>query len=888
MGWLRRLRGTLIGSSVDVTVDEEVLFHIDALTDEYVRTGMTSADARRTAERRVGNPTRIRECTRDVDMLRWVRDGARDARFAVRMLEKNPGFTIVAILTLALCIGANTAIYTVVDRVLLRALPYPHPESLAEVVTHFEGHNTDEIGQTGAMWEALAHGVSSVDLAVTSGSAASGREGFGSTGVNLLVGDHPEYVMEERVSAGYFRVLGVEPAVGRELSADEDRAGGPSATVISYGLWQRLFEGDGAAIGRTVTLRGTPSTIVGVAPAGFGEGVDVWTPVRASRTGEGGGNNYEIIARLNPGVSWPQADAEIAAAGASALHPERMPNDPPREHVVPLQLSQTGGVRQPILILWSAVGLVLVIGCVNVAGLLIARGAVRAPEIATRIALGGGRGAIVRQLLVESAALASCGGLAGILVGQVGTQLFASLLKDAFGITQTIALDARVYAMSALGALATSLVFGLVPALQAIRVDLRHVLVESGSPSIAGTARRWPRRILVVTEVALGVLLLVGAGLLIRTVDRLTSLRAGFDGTHVVTGSLSLEDARYRAVDQVNLLIDRSLAQMRAIPGVEHAAVALTLPYERALNLGGRWVGAAPGRDTIGIMNLTYVSPEYFDTLRIPVMRGRALAVTDTRTGEPVIVVNQAFVARYAHDEDVLGRQIVVVGQPRTVVGIVGDIQQRAGWGEFGPVAPMPATYIPAAQTNDAFLTMVHAWFSPSWFVRTPGPQTDVATAMQRVVLSVDPTLPFAKFRTMDDVRTEAVAPQRARAALLGGLAGLALLLASVGLYGLVANSVVERTRELGIRIALGATASRIVRDAAVPGIALASVGIAIGLLAARVSANALVHLVWGVSTADPLTFITAAGIVFAVATVAAIVPTGQILRLNLISALRT
>jgi predicted permease len=808
----------------------------------------------------------------------------RDFRYAVRVLRKSPAFTITAVVTLALCIGANTAIYTIVDRVLLRPLPYPQPERLAQVVTHFV-RGDDQVGQTGGTWEALRDGVTSVDLATTSG-------GFGSIGVNMVVGTHAEYVEQQRVSAGFFRVLGIAPACGREFTADEDRPNGPAAAVLSHRLWMRLFNGDPGAIGRSITLRGEPYTIVGVMPDGFtsGEQADLWTPVRPCRTCEGGGQNYGIIARLKPGVSWAQADADVTAIAQAVMDDlYRSRGNPAYERLVPLQRGETANVRQPILILWGAVAMVLLIGCVNVAGLLMARGVARAPEIATRMALGGGRGAIVRQLLTESLVLAVAGGAAGAALGYAGSRAFASLLQDAFGVAPgAVGLDARVLAATAAIALGTSLVFGIVPALQASRVNLRAALVETGSPSIAGVARSWPRRVLVVTEVALGVVLLVGAGLLIRTVEGLVNLRAGFDATHVMTATLSLQDARYRSADRVNRFFDASLARMREISGVESAAAALTLPYERALNVGGRWVGAPPGADRIPLMNMTYVTPAYFETLRIPLVRGRVFTEADAAGAAPVMVVNLAFLARNSKDQDPIGRQVTSGTVSRTIVGIVGDIQQKAGWGNYGPVAAVPASYIPAAQTDDAFLKTVHAWFAPSWFVRLRGPQAGIVADMAQAVETVDPLLPFAKFRTIDEVRGEAVATPRAQAVLLGTLAGLALLLAAVGLYGLVANTVAERRRELGIRIALGASSRQAIASAAVPGFLLAVAGVAIGGVGARLGASTLRHLVWGVSVADPLTFAAAMATVLAVAAIAALVPALRIVRLNPINALRS
>ncbi len=391
----------------------------------------------------------------------------RDLRYAFRVLVKSPVFTITATLTLALCIGANTAIYTVVDRVLLRPLPYPQPDRLAQVVTHFERHGNDEIGQTGATWEVLRDTVETVDLATVSGLGM---------GVNLVAGGQPQYVKQQRVSARFFQVLGVAPAIGREFTPEEDVPGGPTLAVLSHGLWTRLG-GEAAMVGSAITLRGQPHTVVGVMPAGFtiGSPVDVWTPLQPSKRGEGGGQNYAIIARLRPGVAWPQADADVTAAGQPAMNDlYQSPQNRARLRLIPLQRGETAQVRQPILILWSAVAVVLLIGCVNLAGLLMARGIARAPEIATRIALGGGRALIVRQLLAESLVLSAIGGIVRRGARYAGSKAFAALLQDAFGLTNEVGLDARVLLVTSAVALGTSVVFGLAPALQASRVDLRE------------------------------------------------------------------------------------------------------------------------------------------------------------------------------------------------------------------------------------------------------------------------------------------------------------------------------------------------------------------------------------------------------------------------------
>ena len=804
----------------------------------------------------------------------------RDLRYAVRVLLKNPGFTFTAVLTLGLCIGANTAIYSVVDRVLLRSLPYPQPDRLAMITRQYEGGGDDDLSQSGFALVALREGAAAaIDIAALSGLGG---------GVNLVAGDRASSVQQQRVSAGYFRILGIAPEVGREFSADEDRVNGPAAVVLSHALWTRAFGADPSIVGRTIMLRGEPHPVVGVMPSSVqrGTAIDLWTPLRPSTQGEGAGENYGLIARLKDGVSWPQALQQIGSATATLARERYRRNEHDvRFSAVPLQRGLTDDARRPLLILWGAVGVVLLIGCVNIAGLLTARGVARAPEIATRIALGGSRPTIVRQLLAESSVLAACGGAVGLAIGLAASRLLGSWLTAAFGVTGDIGLDARVLAITSGLALLTSVAFGLLPALQASRVDLRGALVESGSPSVAGRARSWPRRLMVTAEVALGVVLLVGAGLLIRSFDYLIGQPPGFDGTHVMTATVSLQDARYRTSDAVARLFDDTLLRLRAIPGVEHAAAALTLPYERALNNGFRLAGGPPESR---IVSMTYVTAGYFDALRIPIVRGRALASSDAAGTPPAVVVNQAFVRRYSPDADPIGRQITSNGVTRTIVGVAGDLQQKVSFGSFGPLGAPPAAYVPQAQVSSGFITMAHTWFSPSWIVRLSGPQEGIVSQMQKAVTSVDPLLPVVKFRTLDDVRGEAVATPRAQAMLLGTLAGLALLLAAVGLSGLVANGVAERTRELGIRLALGASLRQAMAFAVLPGLTLALVGVIVGGVAARLAASTLRHLVWGVSVADPLTFAAAIGTVLAVSAIAAIVPALRIVRLNPIKALRS
>ena len=818
----------------------------------------------------------------------------RDARYALRMLRKTPGFTVAAILTLALGIGANTAVFSVVDALLLEPLPFPHPERLALVGYHTrspkQGENRD-VGSNGRMWFAVHDHATKVDAAVIGGTS----------GVNLVAGDSAAYVQQQRVSAGYFHVMGISPALGREFTADEDRAGGTPVAVLNYGLWQSVFKGDRSIVGRTIRLKGDAYTVVGVMPPGFpitertsfsgGSGVDLWTPLQPSMTGEGSGTNYEVAVRLRDGVSWAEAQNDVRSTSPFAFR-----NVPPggtaELELVPMQTGMTAAVRQPLLMLWGAVGIVLLIACVNIAGLLIARGSTRTREIATRMALGSSRAAVVRQLLIESALLALAGAAAGLLVALGVLRALGSLAQKVFDLWQPLQLNAAVLLATLAIALATSVLFGLVPALQTSRLDVQAALAETGTRGVAGGSSRWPRRLLVVAEVALGVVLLVSAGLLIRTFIHLRDLNPGFDETNLVTASVSLQDARYQDPTAIGQLFGDTITRLRAVPGVQNAAAALGMPYTRLLNDGFRRVdGPHPDAPDAGhFMNETYVTPGFFETLKIPVRAGRTTSDADTASSTLVAVVNDAFVARYYKDDpDVVGRHVATEGRTFEIVGVVGSVEQ--GGGGFSsteaPIGTLPCIYVPVTQMTAGFLAVIHRWFEPSWVVRSTLPLETVVPELRKAIVSVDPQLPIAQVKTIDDLRGERLASQRFMVGLVAGLGVIALVLAAVGIHGLIASSVNERTRELGIRLALGATAGQAVRAVVVPGLVLAAVGVVIGAAAATAVSRLLQSFIWGVTPSDPTTFAAVIGSLLTIAFIASLVPALRVLRLDPAATLR-
>ena len=877
------LRNIRHRSDVERHMSDEWQFHIARHAEHLMGIrGVSRDEAMRIARLEFGSVESYKEQARQSLGLALVDAFRRDLRYAFRSLAAHKSFSAGVVVILAIAIGANAAVYTLVDRLLMRPLPYPHAEQLGTIVRHFErnGQSGDGYSVDGTTWFAMRKALTDLDLAL-SGAV---------NGVNLSTGDAIAYVQQQRVSAGYFRVFGVTPSLGREFTSEEDVASGPSVVVLSHSLWSRTLGANPDIIGHAVTLRGEPFVVVGVMPEAFHPSVpiDVWTPLRPSTRGEGSGSNYSLVARLRSGGAWTEANQRVQSAGAVLVR-ERFRPPPDVQlsfRLVPWQRSVTARFRQPLLVLWAAVLIVLLIGCVNIAGLLLARSSSRTREIATRMAIGGGRGAIVRQLLVESVVIAVCGAAAGIALGFGISRGISTQLADTLALP--ISPDLRVLLIASAAALGTSVAFGLFPALHATRTDVRSMLIDAGGTAVAGRSRHWPTRLLVLSQVALGLVLVVAAGALIRTFSHLTQLRSGVDATNVVTGTMSLQDARYRTSASVNALFGRSLEQLKGSPGVENAAVALSLPYERALNQGWRFNGSP--RPAVDAISLTYVTTDYFRALRVPLHRGRSFDDRDTATSPQVMVVNEAFVRQYSTDRDVVGR-LVKLGDsqepPTEIVGVVGDIQQLSTFGNLGPIATLPAAYVPATQVVDAAFTLVHGWFQPSWIVRTHGPITAVPM-LQRVLHDIDPRLTFNKFRTIEDIQRDATTTPRVLALLLVALAAIALALCVVGVYGLVANAVVERRRELGVRMALGSTPLQTVRTAASAAIGLAVCGTVIGLVLSFVVSGIMRQLVFGTAATDPLTMLAAAGIVIAAASAAALLPAWRTLRLNLTAILNS
>jgi|SRR5579871_311752 len=801
-----------------------------------------------------------------------------DCRFGLRQLRKHRGFTITVVATLALCIGANTAVYSVLDAVLLRPLPFPEPSRLAHVIEVWRlgGQEGNETSLTGAQYEGVREHASSLDVAAYSGT----------NGVNFAAGSQAEYIQQQRVAAGFFRVLGILPQFGREFTRAEDVPGGPALAVLSYQFWQRALGGDASILGRAIQLRGQPYTVIGILPSRFrftGR-VDVWTPLRPSRTGEGAGSNYGALARLRPGVSWAAAAEQLKAISPQLAQFAEAPQNAKSEvAILPITSALTQDSRGQLLLTWGAVITVLLIGCVNIAGLLLARSVLRRREVATRMALGGGRGAIVRQLLIEGLLLALGGCVAGVALGIFALDWLKKLGADDFALWHPIQVDVRVVLAMLAIAVLTSLVFGLAPALQTSRVNIRAVLMEGGRGA-AGSSRRFSRQVLVAAEIASSLVLVVSAGLLLETLRYLDGLNPGFDGRNVIVADASLQDARYESSEAVNRLFTESLDRMRRIPGVQSAAVALTLPYERPLNTGFR----SPDGRRLAI-EMVYLTPGYLATMRIPVLRGRDIDTSDTADGAKVVMVSESFAAKYYRGRDALGQPLELTGRDiRRIVGVIGDVQQHSGInGGGGPLSVEPTVYVPAAQLSSANFRLIHTWFSPKWVVRTAGPVGGIQGQMQAAIAGIDPQLPVAHFQTMDDLEAAITRGQRYHAVLFSIVAALALLLAGLGLYGLISQTIAQRTHELGVRMALGATPRQVMHATLRSGLALAGTGAAAGLLLSLVVVRWLRHLLFGVRPADPANLAASTAILLLIAIAATLIPAARVLRLDPAQTLR-
>ncbi len=800
----------------------------------------------------------------------------RNLRFAVRQLLRNPAFTITVVITLAMSIGANTAIFSVVNALMLKSLPYPRPGRIGTLFEREQGPGASDGLRwiDGTQWEHLRDNVPSVISAVSSSLAA---------GANLEAGHRIDYVHDGRVSAHYFDVLGIRPALGRNFNEEEDRPSGPKAAILSYNLWHTAFGAAPDLIGQVIHLKGEPYTVIGILPQGQVTplNADLYTALQPSPAGEGQGTNYEAIFRLRDGATWQQADAEINRAWAYRISQIESKNPGTKivYYTVPLQRGMTAELRPRAIALMLSAGFILLIACANLAGLTLVRMSRRLPEIATRMALGANRWQIQKQLWLENLLLACLGGAAGIGVGFAALRGLLSLLPEGFLPVASVPLDGPVLAFTMAVSLLTSVLFGMLPALATSRVDLRSSMTSRGTSS--GHSIRL-RQALIAGEVALTVVLLAGSGLLIRSLIHLETLPPGFNPQGVMTAKASLDDARYQDPAAFQRLMSDSVAAMQRIPGVRAAGVGLSLPFERALN-GGEMLHDGPRAEKMIGSDTLYATPGFFEALEMKLIAGRTFTASDGPKAQPVAIINATFARKFYPGLNPVG---LTVDKGITIVGVVSDVQLTSGLNPIAPLQSEETIYFPAAQVGTGMLG-VHVWFQPSWVVRTAGPVEGLTEQMQKALAAVDPALPFSGFYRMSDLQAEALSEQRVEVALLTTMAGLALLLSAVGIFGLVANLVTQRAREIGIRIALGATIRQAMAHVSSSGVRASAAGLIVGLGLCVGSLRAMRSLLYGVGAFDLPSILSVVGTLAAVTLLAVTVPALKIARIDPAKTLR-
>ncbi|HEX5706693.1 MAG TPA: ABC transporter permease [Pyrinomonadaceae bacterium] len=806
----------------------------------------------------------------------------QDIRYGFRMLLKSPGFTAAAVVALALGIGANTAIFSVVNSVLLRPFPYEDPDRLVIV------WETNPMANGETMLRNEASPANWLDWK----RETTAFEEFGAFNwntYNLTGTDAPEHIVGNPTSAGIFAALKVKPLHGRVILPEDDQEGAPRVVVLSHGLWQRRFGGDPSVVGQQITLNNNSHTVVGVMPQGFefpSAFSHLWTPLALTQRAQArrGAHYLYTRARLKPGVSIGQAQAELSAIAARLEQQYPDTNAQRGIRVVSLNEDSVETTKPLLLLMLAAVGFVLLIACANVANLMLARAASRQREIAIRTALGASRWRVMRQLLTESVLLSLAGGTGGLLLAMWGVDILKAgapepMTNFVYGWNQ-IGLDARVLLFTLGVSVVTGIVFGLAPALQASKPDMNESLKEGERGSTGGRNRL--RSALVVTEVALSLVLLVGAGLMIRSFLRLLDVHPGFDATNVVTMHMQVPSSRYRNATEVSDFYARLVGRLREQPGVESAAVVNLLPMSGSGATTSFIVEGRPAPPTGQEPEVNYrtSAPGYFGAMRIPVARGRDFTPDDRADTTRVAVVNETFARQFFPDEDPVGRRLLDPPQPNAtplppmeIVGVVGDVKH---WGLDDK--PTPFLYVPHTQAGDNFMTLV---------VRAEGDPASVIPTVRREVLALDKDQPVFDIKTMEDRIADMSAQKRMLTYLLGVMAAVALVLAGIGIYGVIAYTVARRTHEIGIRMALGAQRGDIMRLVLRQGMLMTIIGVAVGLGGAYLATRLLDKMLYGVTATDPATFVAVSLVLASVALLACLIPARRAMKVDPMVALR-
>lgn len=874
MRWTRKLllclRSLIRSNQVEQELDEELRYHRDHLVEDYIAAGMPPADARDAALREMGGIEQQKEECRDARGVATLLDSLRkDANYALRALRKSPGFSAVAILSLTLGIGANTTIFTFVNAVLLRPLPYPGSDRLVVL-------REQPLGSEGTVsvhpvnfveWRARSRSFEALALVQT-------------PPLNVMGSNGAEQIARIQTTSELFRVFGVGPMLGREFTEEETRPGSHNVVILGHGFWQRWFGGDPGVLGRRLAARDGSLTIIGVAPPGLRIGLtepDAYTPLSINPANPGaiGSRSFECYGRMKPGVSLDAVRAEMTVI-ASALERQYPLDKGMGVFVSGLHAYLVREGRPALRLLMAVVATVLIIACVNLAGLLMARGIARRGEFAVRASLGASRSRLVRQLVIESLVLSSLGGAAGLAVAYLATRILVSLTAGALtvGTTQPIHLDATCLFFTLAVSTVTALAFGLVPAWQASRVDPQMALRERTRGASADRRQHRLRSILVVTEVALAVVLLVGAGLLLRTFSSLVRVNLGFQPAETVTMGLFL----LRPPEARVALIDQILERVEAVPGVKAASTTQFLPLAGMNCATGFWLEGQTSGDGQpgGGADCLLVSRGYFDVLRIPVLEGRAFDGRDRIDTSPVVMVNRSFARRYFPDGRTLGRRIRVHSPKEplaAIIGVVGDIRHNRLTSE-----PVPTVFQLHAQRPGYIMSLI---------VRTTGDPSGQVAAIRRAIQEVDRTQAVSGVKTMEQYLGDALSRPKLYAALVTCFAVIAVMLAAIGVYGLIAYVVTQRTHEIGIRLVLGAARGKVFVDLFGQGARLVIAGLVVGVVAAVGLRGVASTLLFGVTPGDPLTYLMAAAVFSAVAFAAVMIPARRASLVEPITALR-
>jgi putative ABC transport system permease protein len=867
----RGVRGLTNRQAADRDVDDEVQHYLEQATAAHVARGLSADDARRAAQLELGNATVVREQVLAYGWENVISTLVADLRYGTRRLRSNPGFTIVSALTLALGIGATTAIFSAVNPILFEPLPYPHA------------------GRIMAIWDS---GVDGSRLDVTFGTyreLLDRSRSFDAIAVmkpwqpTMTGATQPERFDGQRVSARYFRALGVSPVLGRDFEASDDQLNGTNVLILSDGLWRRRFGGDRTIVGRQVTLNGNPYTVIGVMPRAFenvlAPSAELWAPLQYDISlppqGREWGHHLRMVGRLRSGVRADQARRELdMIAHAPLAELPRVPWASLQDGFIvnPLQDDVTRGVKPALLAILGAVLLVLMIACVNVTNLLLARGAQRRGEFAMRVALGAGRGRLIRQLLTESLLLAIVGGALGMVVAGFGARALVALSPPELPRVGAIRLDVAVFAFAMWVTTLIGLVVGLMPALHASRSDLQGGLQRS-SRRIAG-GHGLTRGTLVVAEVAIALVLLVSAGLLLRSIERLLAVSPGFDASRLLTMQVQTSGHRFDDDSATHRFFAQALDAVREVPGVAAAAFTSQLPLSGDFEKYGVQFESIPDDKSEEDQSaFRYaVSPGYFETIGIPLRRGRLLDAHDVAGAPPAVLINESFAKRKFSGRDPVGQRVHVgsTNQPwYTIVGVVGDVKQ---------------TSLAMNQADAAYITTTQWPFADKalWLVvRSHGGAAALAPRIRNAIWSVDNDQPIVRVATMDDLLAASAAERRFALIVFEAFALVALVLAATGIYGVLVGSVTERMREIGVRSALGASRGSIVGLVVRQGMTLTGLGVAIGLCGAVAASGAIITLLFGVSRLDPMTYLGVVALLFGVSGIACWVPAWRAVRVD-------